>query len=108
MNKLKKVQILIGFLILFLLSISCTKQYFYSGISESVIQKLTTEYETSNYTKELIIESLGAPLVKENNGDLWIYSSSKLSGNETFRKIVYKKTIKLYFSNNILINIEEL
>ena len=96
------------FLALSLLISSCAKQYFYSGASENMTQELITSYQSTNYTKEIILESLGSPLVIENNGDLWIYSSSKDYGNETFKKKVYKKTLKLYFLNNILLDIKEI
>ncbi|MGY9017471.1 MAG: outer membrane protein assembly factor BamE domain-containing protein [Alphaproteobacteria bacterium] len=108
MNKLKKIQILMAFLVLSLLVTSCAKQYYYAGISENTAEEIVSNYPSNNYSKELILNLLGAPLIKENNGDLWIYISSKDYGNETFRKSVYKKTLKLYFSNNILLDIKEL
>jgi len=107
-NKFKKIQILMAFLVFSLLVTSCAKQYYYAGISENTIEEIISNYPSNNYSKELILNLLGAPLIKENNGDLWIYVSSKDYGNETFRKNVYKKTLKLYFSNNILLDIKEL
>ena len=108
MNKLKKVQILSTFLVLFLLLISCSKRNFYSGISEGGYVELKSNYQSVNYTKELILNFLGSPLIKESNNNLWIYTSSKDYGNETFKKNVYNKTLKLYFINNILVDIKEI
>ncbi len=108
MNKLKKIFILIPFLLLYLSVSSCSKQYFYSGVSENVFQELLSTYQFKNYTKKIILSSLGAPLVIEDNGDLWIYSSSKDHGNETFKKKIYNKTLKLYFLNSILYDIKEI
>ena len=108
MNRLKKIQILVALLALTLFTTSCNKQYYYSGISESGVEEINSNYKSINYTKDLIQKSLGSPIIIENNGDLWIYTSSKEYGNETFRRNVYKKTIKLYFLNHTLIDIKEL
>ena len=68
-----------AFLVLSLLVTSCAKQYYYAGISENTAEEIVSNYPSNNYSKELI-----------------------------FRKSVYKKTLKLYFSNNILLDIKEL
>jgi outer membrane protein assembly factor BamE (lipoprotein component of BamABCDE complex) len=107
-NRLKKFNILIGFMILILSTSSCTKQNYYSGISENIIEELLLNYQSEKYTKEQVLSRLGTPLIKESNGDLWIYKSSKGYGNETFRKNIYNKTLKMYFSNNVLIDFKEL
>jgi outer membrane protein assembly factor BamE (lipoprotein component of BamABCDE complex) len=51
---------------------------------------------------------LGTPLVTENSENLWIYRTEKEQGNATFKKILYNKTLKLYFENNILRSVEEI
>ena len=86
---------------------SCSKQNYYSGVSANIIEELSLNYQSQTYTKEQVLSKLGTPLVKENNGDLWIYKSSKDYGNETFRKNIYNKTLKIYFSNNVLIDFKE-
>jgi outer membrane protein assembly factor BamE (lipoprotein component of BamABCDE complex) len=87
---------------------SCSNQNYYSGVSENTIEEVSLNYQSEKYTKEQILSKLGTPLIKENNGDLWIYNSSKDYGNETFRNNVYNKTLKIYFSNNLLIDFKEL
>ena len=96
------------FMMLILSTSSCSKQNYYSGVSENIIEELLLNYKSENYTKGQVISKLGSPLIKENNGDLWIYKSSKDYGSETFRKNIYNKTLKIYFSNNILIDFKEL
>ena len=96
------------FMMLILSTSSCSKQNYYSGVSENIIEELLLNYQSENYTKVQVISKLGSPLIKENNGDLWIYKSSKDYGSETFRKNIYNKTLKIYFSNNILIDFKEL
>ena len=87
---------------------SCSKQNYYSGVSENIIEELSLNYQSEKYSKEQVLSKLGSPLIKENNGDLWIYKSSKDYGNETFRKNIYSKTLKIYFSNDVLIDFKEL
>ena len=87
---------------------SCSKQNYYSGVSENIIDELSLNYQSQKYSKEQVLSKLGTPLIRENNGDLWIYKSSKVYGNETFKKNIYNKTLKFYFSNNILIDFKEL
>jgi outer membrane protein assembly factor BamE (lipoprotein component of BamABCDE complex) len=107
-NRLKKFNILISFIALILSTSSCSKQNYYSGVSENIIDELSVNYQSQKYSKEQVLSKLGTPLIKENNGDLWIYKSSKDYGNETFRKNIYNKTLKFYFSNNVLIDYKEL
>ena len=95
-------------MILILLTSSCSKQNYYSGVSENIIEELSLNYQSERYSKEQVLSKLGSPLIKENNGDLWIYKNSKDYGNETFRKNIYSKTLKIYFSNNVLIDFKEL
>jgi hypothetical protein len=85
----------------------CSKQYFYSGIVENSYQEIYSNYEKQKYSKEYIVDLIGPPLVKDLNNNLWIYSISKEYGNESFKKIIYKKSIKMYFTNNNLSNILE-
>ena len=108
MNRLKKFNILISFIALILSTSSCSKQNYYSGVSENIIDELSVNYQSQKYSKEQVLSKLGTPLIKESNGDLWIYKSSKEYGNETFRKNIYNKTLKMYFSNNLLIDFKEL
>jgi outer membrane protein assembly factor BamE (lipoprotein component of BamABCDE complex) len=107
-NRLKKFNILIGFMVLILSVSSCSKQNYYSGVSENIIEELLLTYQSEKYTKEQVLSKLGAPLITENNGDLWIYKSSKDYGNETFRQNIYNKTLKIYYSNNVLVEFKEL
>jgi outer membrane protein assembly factor BamE (lipoprotein component of BamABCDE complex) len=88
-NRLKKFNILISFIALILSTSSCSKQNYYSGVSENIIDELSVNYQSQKYSKEQVLSKLGTPLIKENNGDLWIYKNSKDYGNETFRKNIY-------------------
>ena len=89
--------------------VSCTKQYFYSGLSEKNYQLLLDSYNSESLiSKSDIINTIGNPLIQENEGNLWIYRSSKDKGNETFRANIYNITIKFFFEENILIDIIEI
>ena len=66
------------------------------------------DYLTRDYSKEEISMIIGAPLIQENSGDLWIYRIKKEQGNITFKKSVFNKTLKFKFENNILRSVEEI
>ena len=87
---------------------SCSKDIHFSGISEASFIQLNESYLIQELTKSEVIEMLGAPLVTENSDDLWIYRTEKERGNATFKKIIYNKTLKLYFENSILRSVEEI
>jgi len=87
---------------------SCSKDINFSGISEASFIQLNESYLTQELTKSDVIEILGTPLVTENSENLWIYRTEKEQGNATFKKILYNKTLKLYFENNILRSVEEI
>ena len=106
MNILKKIY-LIFFIFSSLFLFSCSKDLHYSGVSENSLNKISENYLTKNYTKEEIAEIIGSPLIKEDAGNLWIYQLRKDKGNETFKKNIYNKTLKLKFENNILRSVEE-
>ena len=84
------------------------KDIHFSGISEASFIQLNESYLTQEITKSEVIEMLGTPLVTENSENLWIYRTEKEQGNATFKKIIYNKTLKLYFENNILRSVEEI
>ena len=107
MNILKKLRFFYLILATFYL-FSCSKDIHFSGVSENSIINLTESYLSQEFTKNDITNLLGTPLVTENSGDLWIYRIEKVRGNTTFKKNIYNKTLKLYFSNNILRSIKEI
>ena len=47
-------------------------------------------------------------MVEEDSNNLWIYRIKKEKGNYTIKKIIYNKTLKLKFKNNILESVEEI
>ena len=107
MNILKKLRFFYLILATFFL-FSCSKDIHFSGVSENSIINLTESYLSQEFTKNDIINILGTPLVTENSEDLWIYRTKKEQGNATFKKVIYNKTLKLYFENNILRSVEEI
>jgi outer membrane protein assembly factor BamE (lipoprotein component of BamABCDE complex) len=106
-NILKKLRFFYLILATFFL-FNCSKDTHFSGISEASFIQLNESYLTQELTKSNVIEMLGAPLITENSEDLWIYRTKKEQGNATFKKIIYNKTLKLYFENNILRSVEEI
>ena len=107
MNILKKLRFFYVILSTFFL-FSCSNDVHFSGVSENSINNLTESYLSQEFTKNDIVNILGTPLVFENSGDLWIYRIEKVRGNATFKKNIYNKTLKLYFSNNVLRSIKEI
>ena len=88
--------------------LSCSKDLYFSGISENSINQIKDNYLTKNYSKEDITKIIGAPLIKENSDDLWIYRTEKKKGNATFKKEIYNRTLKLNFKSNVLRSVEEI
>ena len=88
--------------------LSCSKDLHFSGISENSLNQVMEDYLTRDYSKEEISMIIGAPLIQENSGDLWIYRIKKEQGNITFKKSVFNKTLKFKFENNILRSVEEI
>tara|TARA_B100000242_G_C42736502_1_gene343661 strand:+ start:237 stop:569 length:333 start_codon:yes stop_codon:yes gene_type:complete len=98
------------YLILLFLSlalINCSSEFHYSGLNENKYNKIYENYNSINYSKDEIEKIFGPPMVKEDSGDLWIYRIKKEKGNYTIKKVIFNKTIKLKFNNNILESIEE-
>ena len=107
MNILKIVKFFSIVLTTFFL-LSCSKDLHFSGISENSLKLLNENYLSQDLTKSDVIEILGTPLVTENSGNLWIYRIEKEQGNATFKKILYNKTLKLYFKDNVLKSVVEI
>ena len=87
---------------------SCSKELYFSGVSENSLNEIKQNYQSQEYTKENISKFIGSPLVQENSGNLWIYNLVKEQGNASFKKTIYNKTLKLKFENNILRSVEEI
>jgi len=88
--------------------LACSKDVKFSGIYESSVSQILENYQTKDYTKEEVSMIIGAPLIQENSGNLWIFRMEKEKGNATFKKTLYNKTLKLKFENNILRSVEEI
>ena len=87
---------------------SCSKDTYFSGISETSFNEIKENYENINYSKEDVISIIGPPLIKENSNNLWIYRTDKKTGIAAFKKTVYNKTLKFKFEDNILRSVEEI
>ncbi len=86
---------------------SCSKEVYFSGISENSLSEIRENYQKINYSKEDVITIIGPPLIKENSDNLWIYRTDKKRGIAAFKQSVYNKTLKLKFEDNILRSVEE-
>ncbi len=106
MNILKKL-CLICIILSVLFQLSCSKNLHFSGISENSMNQLLDTYQTQKYTKDDIIKIIGSPLVREKSDSLWIYRLQKEKGNDTFKKTIFNKTLKLKFVDGILKSVEE-
>ena len=106
MNILKRCFIFI-ILLTSIILFSCSKEVYFSGISENGLNEIKENYQNNNYTKEDVIAIIGPPLIKENSNNLWIYRTDKKTGIAAFKKTVYNKTLKLKFQDNVLKSIEE-
>ena len=88
--------------------ISCSKDTYFSGISENSFNEIKENYQNINYSKEDVIAIIGPPLIKEKSNNLWIYRIDKKTGIAAFKQTVYNKTLKFKFENNILRSVEEI
>ena len=87
---------------------SCSKEVYFSGISENSLNEIRENYQKIDYSKEDVIEIIGPPLIKENTDNLWIYRIDKKTGIVAFKQTVYNKTLKFKFEDNILRSVEEI
>ncbi len=88
--------------------ISCSKDLYFSGISENSFNKIKENYQMIDYSKEDVITIIGHPLIKESSENLWIYRTDKKKGVAAFKRTVYNKTLKLKFEDNVLRSVEEI
>ena len=107
MNILKIHKIFLP-LLLSIILFSCSKDVYFSGISENSFNEIKENYQKIDYSKEDIITIIGPPLIKENLENLWIYRTDKKKGITAFKQTVYNKTLKLKFEDNILRSVEEI
>ncbi len=107
MNILKIHKTLIALLCSIFL-ISCSKDLYFSGISENSFNKIKENYQMIDYSKEDVITIIGHPLIKESSENLWIYRTDKKKGVAAFKRTVYNKTLKLKFEDNVLRSVEEI
>ena len=87
---------------------SCSKEVYFSGISETSFDEIKENYQNINYSKDDVLKIIGPPLIKENSNNLWIYRTDKKTGIAAFKQTVYNKTLKFKFENNILRSVEEI
>jgi outer membrane protein assembly factor BamE (lipoprotein component of BamABCDE complex) len=87
---------------------SCSKDTYFSGVSETSFNEIKENYQNINYSKEDVIAIIGPPLIKEKSNNLWIYRKDKKTGIAAFKQTVYNKTLKLKFEDNILRSVEEI
>ena len=87
---------------------SCSKDVYFSGISENSFREIKENYQKINYSKDDVLSIIGPPLIKENSENLWIYRADKKTGIAAFKQTVYNKTLKLKFEENILRSVEEI
>ena len=87
---------------------SCSKDTYFSGISETSFNEIKENYQNINYSKIDILKIIGPPLIKENSDNLWIYRADKKTGVDAFKTTIYNKTLKLKFESNILRSVEEI
>ena len=107
MNILKIPLIFIALLSSIIL-FSCSKDTYFSGISETSFNEIKENYKNINYSKDDLLKIIGPPLIKENSDNLWIYRTDKKTGIAAFKQTVYNKTLKFKFENNILRSVEEI
>ena len=87
---------------------SCSKEVYFSGISEISLSEIKENYQKINYSKDDVITMIGSPIIKENSDNLWIYRADKKAGIAAFKQTIYNKTLKLKFEDNILRSVEEI
>ncbi len=88
--------------------LSCSKEVYFSGISENSLKEIKENYQKKNYSKDDVIAIIGPPLIKENSDNLWIYRTDKKTGIAAFKQTIYNKTLKLKFEGDILSSVEEI
>ena len=91
-----------------ILLFSCSKDVYFSGISQNSFNEIKENYQKINYSKDDVIKIIGPPLIKENSDNLWIYRTVKKTGIAAFKQTVYNRTLKLKFEDNILRSVEEI
>ena len=87
---------------------SCSKDTYFSGISETSFNEIRENYQNIDYSKDDVITMIGSPIIKENSDNLWIYRADKKAGIAAFKQTIYNKTLKLKFEDNILRSVEEI
>ena len=87
---------------------SCSKDTYFSGISETSFNEIKENYQNINYSKDDVLKIIGPPLIKENSENLWIYRTDKRTGIAAFKQTVYNKTLKLRFKGEILRSVKEI
>ena len=87
---------------------SCSKDTYFSGISETSFNEIKENYQNINYSKDDLKKIIGTPLIKENSDNLWIYRADKKTGIAAFKQTIYNKTLKFKFEDNILRSVEEI
>jgi outer membrane protein assembly factor BamE (lipoprotein component of BamABCDE complex) len=87
--------------------ISCSKDLHFSGVSENSINEILQNYQNKDYSKEEVINIIGAPLITEDSQNFWIYRAEKHEGILAFKRTIYNKTLKLRFEDNILRSVVE-
>ena len=85
---------------------SCSKEVYFSGISETSFNEIKENYQNINYSKEDVIAIIGPPLIKEKSNNLWIYRTDKKTGIDAFKQSFYNKTLKFIFEDNFLLSFE--
>ena len=108
MNIFQKILFVFLALLSSIILFSCSKEVYFSGISENSLNEIKENYQKINYTKIDVITAIGPPLIKENSDNLWIYRTDKKAGIVAFKQTVYNKTLKLKFKDNILRSVEEI
>ena len=88
--------------------ISCSKDTYFSGISETSFNEIRENYQNIDYSKDDVLKIIGPPLITENSDNLWIYRTDKKTGIAAFKQTVYNKTLKFKFEDNILRSVQEI
>ena len=103
-----KIPLIFSALLSSIILFSCSKEVYFSGISEISLSEIKENYQKINYSKDDVIEIIGPPLIKENSDNLWVYRTDKKTGVDAFKTTIYNKTLKLKFESNILRSVEEI
>ncbi len=103
-----KINLIFFALLSSIILFSCSKDVYFSGISENSLNEIKENYQKINYSKDDVITMIGSPIIKENSDNLWIYRADKKTGIAAFKQTIYNKTLKLKFEDNILRSVEEI